>query len=98
MFKILIKPFHTKPLSYIDEHRIAGIHSTLQECLTAMSADFMTTDFSVWDLRQSYVIDPAEFQSQGRSTPFTGWRVTGKCMATVCDSKLVWLEKVRNSR
>ncbi len=52
-------------------------------------------DFSIWDLRQSYVIDPEEFQSQGKSTPFSGWRVYGRCLATVCDSKLVWLEKVR---
>ena len=55
----------------------------------------MGCDFSIWDLRQSYYIDPAEFQSQGKSTPFTGWKVWGKCMATVCDSKLVWLEKVK---
>ena len=58
----------------------------------------MTTDFSIWDMRQSYLIDPEEFQSQGKSTPFAGWKVWGKCMATVCDGKLVWLEKVRNSK
>ena len=52
-------------------------------------------DFSIWDLRQTYVIEPNEFQSQGKSTPFAGWRVWGKCMATVCGSKLVWLEKIR---
>ena len=52
-------------------------------------------DFSIWDLRQSYIIEPNEFQSQGKSTPFAGWRVWGKCMATVCGSKLVWLEKIR---
>ena len=55
----------------------------------------MGCDFSIWDLRQSYYIDPAEFQSQGKSTPFTGWKVWGKCLATVCDGKLVWMEKVR---
>ncbi len=52
-------------------------------------------DFSIWDLRQTYVIEPNEFQSQGKSTPFAGWRVWGKCMATVCGGKLVWLEKIR---
>ena len=55
----------------------------------------MGCDFSVWDLRQSSYIDPADFQSQGKNTPFTGWKVWGKCMATVCDGKLVWMEKVR---
>ena len=58
----------------------------------------MTTDFSVWDMRQSYVIEPETFQSQGKSTPFAGWRVWGKCLATVCDGKLVWLEKERNGK
>ena len=55
----------------------------------------MGCDFSVWDLRQSSYIDPADFQSQGKNTPFTGWKVWGKCLATVCDGKLVWMEKVR---
>ena len=53
-------------------------------------------DFSIWDLKQTYIIDPEEqFQSMGRSTPFDGWRVWGRCLATVCDGKLVWMEKVR---
>ena len=52
-------------------------------------------DFSIWDMKQTYVIEPSEFQSQGKSTPFAGWRVWGKCMATVCGGKLVWLEKIR---
>ena len=52
-------------------------------------------DFSIWDLKQTYFVEPEEFQSMGKATPFTGWRVWGKCLATVRDSKLVWLEKVR---
>jgi dihydroorotase len=53
-------------------------------------------DFSIWDLRQTYIIEPEEqFQSMGKSTPFSGWRVWGKCLATVCDGKLVMMDKVR---
>jgi len=53
-------------------------------------------DFSVWDLRQTYTIEPEEqFQSMGRATPFEGWRVWGRCLATVCNGKLVWMDKVR---
>ncbi len=55
----------------------------------------MGCDFSVWDLRSSSYIDPKDFQSQGKNTPFTGWKIFGKCLATVCDGKLVWMEKVR---
>ena len=47
-------------------------------------------DFSVWDLSEEYAIDPADFLSLGKATPFTGWKVQGKCIATVCDGKLVY--------
>ena len=48
------------------------------------------TDYSVWDLNAAYPIDPEDFLSKGRATPFTGWQVNGKCIATVCDGKLVY--------
>ena len=47
-------------------------------------------DFSVWDLDEEYTVDPADFISMGKATPFTGWKVKGKCVATVCDGKLVY--------
>ena len=47
-------------------------------------------DYSVWDLEASYAIDPKDFLSLGKATPFTGWQVNGQCMATVCDGKLVY--------
>ena len=48
------------------------------------------TDYTVWDLNAQYTIDPADFLSLGKSTPFAGWQVQGKCVATVCDGKLVY--------
>ena len=50
----------------------------------------MGEDFSVWDLNAEYTVDPAEFLSAGKATPFTGWKVNGRCMATVCDGKTVY--------
>ena len=47
-------------------------------------------DFSVWDLDEEYTVNPADFLSMGKATPFTGWKVKGKCIATVCDGKLVY--------
>ena len=47
-------------------------------------------DFSVWDLEEEYEIDPAEFVSMGKATTFNGWKVNGRCVATVCDGKLVY--------
>ena len=48
------------------------------------------TDFSVWDLDAEYEVDPADFLSMGKATPFEGWKVNGKCLATVCDGKIVY--------
>ena len=31
------------------------------------------TDYSVWDLNAAYTINPEDFLSKGRATPFTGW-------------------------
>ncbi len=48
------------------------------------------TDYSIWDLNAAYPIDPEDFLSKGRATPFAGWQVNGKCIATICDGKLVY--------
>lgn len=48
------------------------------------------TDYSIWDLNTAYAIDPKDFLSKGRATPFAGWQVNGKCIATICDGKLVY--------
>ena len=48
------------------------------------------TDYSIWDLNAAYAIDPKDFLSKGRATPFAGWQVNGKCIATICDGKLVY--------
>ena len=50
----------------------------------------MGNDFSVWDLNAQYQIDPEDFLSQGKATPFEGWQVFGRCMATFRDGKPVY--------
>jgi len=50
----------------------------------------MGNDFSIWDLSEEYTVDPAEFVSMGKATPFEGWKVFGRCLATVCDGKVVF--------
>ena len=47
-------------------------------------------DFSVWDLDAEYAVDPDDFVSMGKATPFAGWKVNGKCLLTVCDGKIVY--------
>ncbi len=84
--------------TYLVKENIITLERLLELMVYAPRKRFhipMGCDFSIWDMRQSYIIEPENFQSQGRSTPFAGWRVWGKCVATVCGGKLVWLEKVR---
>ena len=47
-------------------------------------------DWTVFDLSQAWTIDPADFCSQGRSTPFAGWRVYGKCLRTTVGGRAAW--------
>ena len=46
--------------------------------------------FTVFDLNEEYNIDPSEFLSKGKSTPFEGERVFGKCLFTVYNGKIVY--------
>ena len=47
-------------------------------------------DFSVWDLDADFTVDPDEFLSKGRATPFMGMRLQGKNLLTVCNGKIVY--------
>ena len=49
--------------------------------------------FSVWDLDREYEIDPEEFLSMGKATPFEGMKVSGRCLLTECDGQIVYQEK-----
>jgi len=51
------------------------------------------TNFCIYDLESEYTITPDDFLSKGRSTPFEGDKVFGKCMLTVCDGKVVYKDK-----
>ena len=52
-------------------------------------------DFTVFDLEDSYEIDPGTFLSKGRSTPFAGRKVQGRCVLTVADGKTAYEDRER---
>ncbi|MBR5572148.1 MAG: dihydroorotase [Oscillospiraceae bacterium] len=49
--------------------------------------------FTVFDLGRSYTVDPEEFKTMGRATPFTGMELYGRCLLTVKDGMIVWQEE-----
>ena len=48
-------------------------------------------DFTLFDLNAEYAINSRDFLSMGKSTPFEGWQVNGRCLMTVSDNRLAYL-------
>ena len=53
-----------------------------------------TGDRTEWDLEAKYTVDPGEFLSKGKATPFAGAEVYGRCLRTVHNNKTVWEYKM----
>jgi len=53
-------------------------------------AEGMPADLVFVDLNASGVVDPAEFLSMGRSTPFTGMETLGRIERTLCNGLIVY--------
>ncbi len=49
-----------------------------------------TQDICVFDLDTEYTVDPKDFLSLGRATPFEGEKLFGVNKMTVCDGKIVY--------
>lgn len=49
-------------------------------------------DFTIWDLNREYSVDPSEFLTMGRATPFEGWKVYGRCLMTVHRGRVVYAD------
>ena len=50
-------------------------------------------DLTIFDLNDKYTINPDDFLSMGKSTPFEGDEVYGKCKMTICNGNIVWEDK-----
>ena len=61
----------------------------------ALSEEDPAPTFTVWDLEHPYVTRPEHFQGKGRSTPFAGWTVYGRCVMTVVKGAPVYRRQER---
>ena len=50
-------------------------------------------DYTIWDLDKEFTVDPKDFLSMGKATPFEGWQLSGVCLLTVRDGKVVYQRK-----
>ncbi len=51
------------------------------------------TGFSIWDVSTPYSINPENFKTLGRATPFDKKEVYGKCLCTSLDNKAIWISE-----
>ena len=51
--------------------------------------------FAVFEVGEKYKINPDDFVSKGKATPFEGDEVYGKCLLTVYNGKAVYIEECR---
>ncbi|GIP39702.1 dihydroorotase [Paenibacillus sp. J31TS4] len=56
-------------------------------------AEGADADIVLIDLESEKEVNPDEFLSKGRNTPFTGWKLAGWPTATLVGGKIVWSEK-----
>jgi len=49
-------------------------------------------NMTILDLKKEWTVDPLKFQSKGRNTPFAGFRVKGKAVATIVSGRVLYSE------
>ncbi len=52
--------------------------------------------FTLWRLDETYTVDPDEFLTLGRATPYAGDTLSGRCVLTVADGKIVYKQDTSN--
>ena len=50
-------------------------------------------DIAVFDLEHEFTVDPAQFVSKGKSTPFEGMKLYGRTELTLCGGNIVYRRK-----
>ncbi|MBE6741171.1 MAG: dihydroorotase [Ruminococcaceae bacterium] len=53
-------------------------------------AEGETADLALIDINREFTVNPDEFKSMGRATPFEGWKLCGKNIMTICEGEVVY--------
>ncbi len=87
-YSVLVKTGRMTPLDWVARWttRPAGIMGMPTPTLVPGSpADLVLVDPS-----EEWVVNPDDFASRSRNTPFTGWRLTARAIRTIRDGRTVW--------
>ena len=49
--------------------------------------------YTVWQCNDAYTVDPENFSTMGRATPFAGHTLVGTCITTIHGGNIVWKTK-----
>lgn len=80
LYTYLVKP------GVITMERLIELMCTRGREITGLAEDSWAT----FDLDAHYTIDPGQFVSKGKSTPFAGWEVYGRCVKNEVRGKVVF--------
>ncbi len=75
---------------------VAALLNTCSRCATHRMLDLAhvehpeDVDLVVLDEHARWRVDPEDFESKARNTPFAGWSLTGRPLATIIGSRLVF--------
>lgn len=86
-------------LALVDEG-ILTIESAVEKLATAPAKAFSLdagtlavgapADLAIVDPHMQWEVDPSRFRSKSRNTPFAGWKVKGRVMATIVSGRVVF--------
>ena len=52
-----------------------------------------SADITIFDPNERWVVDPNQFASKGRNTPFGGMELRGKVKYTIADGRIIYSDK-----
>ncbi len=58
----------------------------------------LNSGFSVWKLDEECTVDPDEFLSMGKATPFEGWKMSGRNYLTVYNGQVAYRYETENNK
>lgn len=90
-YTYLVKPGYLSPLQMAEKMSLNPARIIRQK--TGSLAPGSISDVVVFDPNCTYLIEPREFASKGRNTPFAGKKVYGKVIYTICNGLVVYREK-----
>ena len=87
--------------TYLVKPGILSMEALLGKLVTNPRQRFgipLGNDFSIWDLNEQYQVDPSDFLSMGKASPFTGWTVQGRCVATFHKGNAVYQAEANSAK